>query len=55
MQVETSHAPVSVEHRERRVYFCSERCRDRFLTEPDRHGGALDVGDISVEGRSGAI
>ena len=55
MQVETSHAPVSVEHRERRVYFCSERCRDRFLTEPDRHGSALDMGDISVEGRSGAL
>ncbi len=30
MQVETATAPASSVHRRRRVYFCSERCRDRF-------------------------
>ncbi len=41
MQVETAHAPVSVAHAGSRVYFCSERCRDRFPTEPKRHASAL--------------
>ncbi len=41
MQVETAHAPVSVAHAGSRVYFCSERCSDRFLTEPERQASAL--------------
>jgi uncharacterized protein len=30
MQVETAHAPASAEHDGRRLYFCSDRCADRF-------------------------
>ncbi|MGH9077648.1 MAG: permease [Acidimicrobiales bacterium] len=37
MQVEVGHAPASLEHPEGPVYFCSERCRDRFAKDPDRY------------------
>ena len=37
MQVETALAPASVVHEGRRVYFCSEGCRDRFEAEPERY------------------
>jgi uncharacterized protein len=30
MQVETAHAPASAEHDGRQLYFCSDRCADRF-------------------------
>jgi uncharacterized membrane protein YraQ (UPF0718 family)/YHS domain-containing protein len=30
MQVETANAPASAEHDGQRVYFCSDRCADRF-------------------------
>jgi uncharacterized protein len=30
MQVETAHAPASFMHGGQRVYFCSDRCADRF-------------------------
>jgi YHS domain-containing protein len=43
MQVETHHAPASVDHHGSRVYFCSERCRDRFNTNPDRYVGSSIV------------
>jgi uncharacterized protein len=33
MQVETARAPAAVEHEGRRVYFCSERCQNKFLTQ----------------------
>jgi uncharacterized membrane protein YraQ (UPF0718 family)/YHS domain-containing protein len=36
MQVETAHAPASVLHDGRRMYFCSDRCRDRFPADPAR-------------------
>ncbi len=36
MQVETVHAPASLVRDGRVVYFCSERCRDRFAVDPDR-------------------
>jgi uncharacterized membrane protein YraQ (UPF0718 family)/YHS domain-containing protein len=34
MQVETANAPASTEHDGRRVYFCSDRCRDAFNARP---------------------
>jgi YHS domain-containing protein/uncharacterized membrane protein YraQ (UPF0718 family) len=37
MQVRTAHAPATASHDGHRYYFCSDRCRDRFAAEPDRH------------------
>jgi uncharacterized membrane protein YraQ (UPF0718 family)/YHS domain-containing protein len=36
MQVEVANAPASAVQGAERLYFCSERCRDRFLAAPDR-------------------
>ncbi len=36
MQVEVAHAPAHADWEGRTVYFCSERCRDRFIARPDR-------------------
>ncbi len=40
MQVEKSHAPASTVHNGRRVYFCSDRCRDRFMLDADSYIGS---------------
>jgi hypothetical protein len=45
MQIETTHAPVSVLRGGQRHYFCSDRCRERF----DR-GGAGATGDRDPTG-----
>ncbi len=34
MQVETAHAPANTTHHGRKVFFCSDRCRERFLSNP---------------------
>jgi uncharacterized membrane protein YraQ (UPF0718 family) len=34
MQIETHHAPAWADHHGSRIYFCSERCRDRFAANP---------------------
>jgi len=36
MQVEAANAPAVTDHAGRRVYFCSDRCRDRFEADPAR-------------------
>lgn len=36
MQVEIRNAPARISGDEGSVYFCSERCRDRFVADPDR-------------------
>ena len=36
MQVESAHAPASAQHEGRAVYFCSDRCHDRFVAAPAR-------------------
>ncbi|MFZ0215417.1 MAG: permease, partial [Candidatus Dormiibacterota bacterium] len=41
MQVPVTHAPARAEHAGRSYYFCSDRCHDRFLREPERFAGAL--------------
>ncbi len=48
MQVETANAPASVEHAAGRVYFCSEKCRDRFVKNPDRHLDTAVAPDCAV-------
>ncbi|MDQ2728707.1 MAG: permease [Actinomycetota bacterium] len=35
MQVERRHAPASADHDGGPMYFCSDRCRDRFVSGPD--------------------
>jgi hypothetical protein len=40
MQVETAHAPASTEYRGERLYFCSDRCRQRFESDPARYAPA---------------
>jgi YHS domain-containing protein len=37
MQVEMAHAPARASQHGSTVYFCSDRCRDRFVSAPDRY------------------
>ena len=37
MQVEMAHAPASAAHDGQRVYFCSDRCAERFASERSDH------------------
>ncbi len=37
MQVEIAYAPASTTHAGRSVYFCSDRCADRFAANADRY------------------
>ncbi|HEX4215017.1 MAG TPA: permease [Candidatus Dormibacteraeota bacterium] len=48
MQVRVSEAPATAEHDGHRYHFCSDRCRDRFLSEPGRHA-SRGGGTESVE------
>ncbi len=34
MQVETAHAPASLEHDGQRYYFCSDRCAEHYTAGP---------------------
>ena len=36
MQVRTADAPARAEHNGSTVYFCADRCQQRFVAEPDR-------------------
>jgi YHS domain-containing protein len=36
MQLEIAHAPVIVRHDGELFYFCSDRCADKFVSEPGR-------------------
>jgi len=49
MQVETAHAPASLSHEGKRVYFCSDRCRLRFEADPARFASRIAAG--AAEGR----
>jgi YHS domain-containing protein len=33
MQVEMGHAPASIDHGGQRVFFCSDRCAERFAQQ----------------------
>ncbi|MDQ0278816.1 uncharacterized membrane protein YraQ (UPF0718 family) [Arthrobacter silviterrae] len=37
MQVERAHAPASHIHDGTRYYFCSDRCHDRFVADPNKY------------------
>jgi YHS domain-containing protein/uncharacterized membrane protein YraQ (UPF0718 family) len=37
MRVDPAAAPAQLDHRGKRLYFCSEQCRDRFLEHPERY------------------
>ncbi|HUS62218.1 MAG TPA: permease [Acidimicrobiales bacterium] len=42
MQVQTANAPASTVHEGQAIWFCSDRCRERFEADPtryDRHAG----------------
>jgi YHS domain-containing protein/uncharacterized membrane protein YraQ (UPF0718 family) len=41
MQLETPNAPARAEHGGRSYSFCSDRCRDRFLRDPERFAGEI--------------
>lgn len=36
MQVETAHAPATLQHAGNTYYFCSDHCQERFAADPDR-------------------
>ena len=42
MQVRTADAPARVRHQGHTVFFCSDRCRDRFSADPGAFSGAAD-------------
>jgi YHS domain-containing protein/uncharacterized membrane protein YraQ (UPF0718 family) len=51
MQVETAHAPASAEYAGQRYYFCSDRCHDRFVANPERFAsGATAYEPMTLEG-----
>jgi uncharacterized protein len=43
MQVERQLAPASARRGDRTSFFCSDRCRDRFVADSDRYGTARDL------------
>jgi hypothetical protein len=45
MQVEVAHAPASAEHEGHRVYFCSDRCAERFA---DQHAAEAPTVDAAL-------
>jgi hypothetical protein len=47
MQVERANAPAAATHQGRRLYFCSERCAERFAADPDRFTRAAAAPDAS--------
>jgi hypothetical protein len=38
MQLDTQHAPASVEREGARLYFCSDHCMERYRKDPERYG-----------------
>jgi uncharacterized protein len=46
MQVQTANAPATATHAGHRYYFCSDRCHDAFVREPERYTkpGAVRAG-----------
>ncbi|MGH7691156.1 MAG: permease [Candidatus Dormibacteria bacterium] len=54
MQVERATAPVTLPHQGELLYFCSDRCRDRFERDPGRFG-ALGSGIVEHDAEVPAI
>jgi uncharacterized protein len=40
MQVQTAHAPANAQHAGKTFFFCSDRCHDRFVANPERFAKA---------------
>ena len=40
MQVETAHAPAKAQHAGQTLYFCSDRCQERFVANPQQFAKA---------------
>jgi hypothetical protein len=45
MQVERANPGATTEHEGRTVLFCSDRCRDRFLADPERYAAGTEGSD----------
>jgi len=56
MQVETARAPASTTHDGRMMYFCADRCLDRFTADPERFASkaALPEGSNATGGERGS-
>ena len=49
MQVERDNAPATDTHDGQTVYFCSDRCHDRFTREPARYSGSGSSGPMPAD------
>ena len=45
MQVRIADAPAQTEHAGRTVHFCSDRCREKFVANPERYADKLGASD----------
>jgi uncharacterized membrane protein YraQ (UPF0718 family)/YHS domain-containing protein len=45
MQVDIRHAPATIEHNGHRVYFCSDHCQERFVTQRAMASRLVDEGE----------
>ena len=43
MQVARANAPAQTSYGRQQFYFCSDRCRERFAEQPERHGAAAQA------------
>ena len=55
MQVRTADAPARVERNGTTVYFCADRCHQRFVADPDRFGGKGPEPTTTVDVRADAV
>lgn len=49
MQVEKANAPATADHEGQVFYFCSDRCRDRFTTDPAAFAAGTTAGPVSAQ------
>jgi YHS domain-containing protein len=47
MQVQTANAPATRQHHGQRFHFCSDRCAERFDTDPGRYAAGGDSSDAA--------
>ena len=45
MQIRIADAPAQTEHAGRMVHFCSDRCREKFVADPERYADKLGASD----------
>ncbi|WP_219418768.1 YHS domain-containing protein [Pseudonocardia nigra] len=49
MQVEKANAPATAEHDGQEFYFCSDRCQERFASDPTRFATGKAVGPMGAD------